>query len=135
MEGHILASKKKSTKPAAQQPKRKRIFTHARLVAIEALLFVGGLQVWFKIWLTKWDGAPDAAKIALHMLFMVGFLGFFVVYMERATKKSVATTHDVVRKVPFPVPLVLIHLAAFAGLYWFYGYVYGLDWFDVEVQP
>ena len=86
----------------AKQKRKKRIFSHARMVTIETILLVGLMQVWFEEWLVAQANLPGWLKIVTLMVIMIGILGFLLVSIEQLTKKSLAHAHDVVKNVPFP---------------------------------
>ncbi|TVR39344.1 MAG: hypothetical protein EA402_14785 [Planctomycetota bacterium] len=100
------------------------------MLTIETILLIGVAQVWFKKWLIEINYLPGWIKIALLMLLMVGVLGFLLVYLESAAKRSLASATGVVQAVPLPWSMILAHAAAIAGLFWLYGYVYGIQWLD-----
>ena len=112
----------------AKHKRKKRIFSHARMLTIETILLVGLMQVWFEEWLVGQSGLPGWLKILTLMVIMIGILGFLLVSIEQLTKKSLAHAHDVAKNMPIPWSMVLVHIAAFVGLFYLYGLTYKISW-------
>ena len=114
---------------ATQKQKRKRrFFSNARLITIETISLVGLIQVWFEEWLLNREEIPGWLKILILMGIMIGILGFLLVYIEQVTKKSLSRAHHVAKSIPFPITMLMAHLAVFALLFYLYGETYGILW-------
>lgn len=112
----------------AKQKRKKKFFSHARLLTIETILLVGLLQVWFEDWLVESTDLPGWLKILTLMIIMVGILGFLLVAIEGLAKKSLAHAHDVAKNVPFPWTMLALHVGAFVALFYLYGVTYNIKW-------
>ncbi len=58
------------------------------------------------------------------MALAVGVFGGLFYLLDAFTAKSVAKTHDVVRAVPVPMPMLVVHAAVLVGLFFLYAYVW-----------
>ncbi|MBA3847661.1 MAG: hypothetical protein H0X45_13595 [Planctomycetes bacterium] len=58
------------------------------------------------------------------MALAIGVFGGLLYLLDAFTAKSVAKTHDMVRAVPLPMPMLLVHAAVFVGLFFLYAYVW-----------
>lgn len=96
---------------------------HRRLVEAEAVLLVGAGQELLErfiaqLVMTNW------AKTLWTMATTAGILGGVLLLVLHLTRHSVTKTHQTVQSIPFPTPLLLIHLAAFVGLFVLYAWVW-----------
>ena len=132
----MMAATAKQKKPA---PKRqgggkswwKRSFSHRRLVATEALLVVGVCDRMLRIWVLDEAPIPNWAKVLVYMALVVGVFGGVLLMLHRVLTSSVSKTHEVVKALPLPTPMVFIHIGAFVGLFFLYAWALGL----IDVLP
>lgn len=73
---------------------------------------------------------PDWGKVMLTMALAVGLFGGVLYLLDAFTAKGVAKTHDVVRAVPVPMPMLVVHAAVFVGLFFLYAYVWRIPVLD-----
>jgi len=118
--------KPKSPRPGRAQSWFKRTFSHRHLVATEALLVVGVCDRLGRLWVLEQAPAPNWAKVLIYMGFVVGIFGGVLLLLHRVLTTSVNTTHEVVKALPLPTPMIFIHLAAFVGLFFLYAWALGL---------
>ena len=71
---------------------------------------------------------PPWGKVLFVMGTTIGLLGGLLFFCERLMRTGVATTHDVAKVVPLPIPQVVIHAALLFGLFELYAYVLGIGW-------
>lgn len=110
----------------------KRTFSHRRLIAVEALLLVGLLDRLGRQWVIHEAPAPEWLKVIILMALVVGVLGGVLLLLQKGLTSSLSKTHDVVKALPLPTPLVFVHAAAFVGLFFLYAWATGLSpWIKV----
>lgn len=109
-----MAEKKSST------PKFLR---HRTLVTAEAVLLVGVGQQLLSQYLATIP-MPSWARVLFTMASTLGILGGVVLIAKAFAKKGVAQTHNVAKSLPIPAATVLLHLAAFCGLFALYAIVW-----------
>jgi len=102
-----------------------RWLRHRSLISSEALLLVGVLRELLSHQIHA-APLPNWAKVLFVMTMTVGLFGGLFVLIQNLTAKTVGKTHDVVQAIPLPMPSVLIHVAAFVGLFFLYAKVLGL---------
>jgi hypothetical protein len=98
------------------------------MITIEALLLAGAGITLVEDWITAQEQIPAPARIIFVMVLTAGLLGSIVVIAEQLAKKGVSSTHKAIKKAPLPTPLFLIHGAALVGIYFLYGWVFGIPW-------
>ena len=112
--------------------KRPRLFTHRRLIVMEALLLIGALEFMAEDRVVASD-FPDELKVAFVMLLVLGFFGSLLVVVERLAKSGLGTTRRTIQALPIPTPRIFIHALVLFGL--FLAYASALDlwpsWFPV----
>lgn len=100
-----------------------RWFRHRWLVEVEAVLLVGVAQELLQRQINTL-GLPNWGKTLWTMGCTLGVLGGLVVVLRLLAKRSVTKAHQTVQAIPLPTPYLLIHIAAFAGLFLLYAWVW-----------
>lgn len=130
-----MASRTPRKAPSERKPSPKgwfkRTFSHRRLIAGEALLVVGLLDRLGRQWVLYQAPVANWLKIVILMALVIGIFGGLLLLLQKFLTGSLAKTHEVVKALPLPTPLIFIHAAAFAGLFFLYAWATGLDPFQV----
>ena len=98
---------------------------HRWLVRTEAILVVGVAQELVQR-LIKAQGWPRWGQTLWIMGCTLGMLGGLLLVLRTFATKTVSGTHQVARKLPFPAPLLLLHVAALPSLFLIYAWVWHL---------
>ena len=110
-----------------RQGGRRRLITHRRMVAIEALLALGALESWAENRMMADSHLADPVKALLAMALVVGLFGAVLLIMQRWTQASLSKTHAVVQGLPLPTPVVVVHVGVLVALYFLWCWVLGLS--------
>lgn len=105
----------------------KRTFSHRRMIAVEALLVVGVLDRLGRRWVIEDAPVPNWLKVLILMALVIGIFGGLLLVLQRVMASSLAKTHDVMKALPLPTPLIILHAAAFVGLFFAYAWAAELD--------
>jgi hypothetical protein len=103
-----------------------RFLRHRTLIAAEAVLLVGLAKDQVS-GLVMASQLQNWAKVLFVMGSTIGILGGMFLVLGRIAQHGVSTTHDAVKVVPLPMPTLLVHAAAFAGLFVLYARILGLQ--------
>jgi hypothetical protein len=93
------------------------------LIAIETVLVIGVLQEYAQR-AVQGSTAPNAIKVAFIMAAVIGLLGGLVLLVQSALGASAARLYAWLSSLP--IPLMTLHLIAFALLFWWYSRVWQL---------
>lgn len=102
-----------------------RWFRHRWLVEAEAVLLVGVGQQVLQGYVAHL-GWPRWGQVLWTMGCTLGILGGVLLFVRVIAKTSVAKAHQTVQKMPLPLPLLFLHVLAFAGLFCLYAWVWDL---------
>lgn len=131
-DGGMAGSSRSKPKSGSAKTKRsawdhiKRTLSHRSLITAEALLLVGVADRLGRLWIMHEPHLPAYAKVLLMMALTIGIFGGLILILQRMTTASLSKTHEVVRALPLPTPMVVVHAAAFAGLFFLYAWALGL---------
>jgi len=98
---------------------------HRALLAGEVILVIGVVQELIQRQVNHL-GLPPYGKVLWLMACTLGVLGVLLLVVQAVIKRSLAKTHDVVQGIPVPMPMLLIHGAAYIGLFYLYAFVWNL---------
>ena len=104
--------------------KRTRLFTHRRLIVMEALLLAGAAEFVAEDRVVASD-LPDELKVVFVMFLVLGLFGSLLVVVERLAKSGLGKTHRTIQALPIPTPRIFIHALVLFGL--FLAYASALD--------
>ena len=95
------------------------------LIAGEALLLMGLAKDFISDFIRSQPTAtlPNWGKVLFVMATTIGVLGVFFAILEKITKDGVAKTHEVVKALPIPAPMLAIHGAVFVALFYLYAHL------------
>ena len=98
---------------------------HRNLIAAEALLLVGLAKDFISDFIKSQPAStlPNWGKVLFVMAATMGVLGVFFAVLEKVTKGGVAKTHEVVKALPLPAPMLAIHGAVLVGLFYLYAHL------------
>jgi hypothetical protein len=105
----------------------KRTFSHRRLIAGEALLVVGVVDRLGRRWVTEEAPVPNWLKVVILMALVIGIFGGLILVLQKVMTTGLAKTHDVVKALPLPTPIIFVHAAAFVGLFFAYAWAAEID--------
>ncbi len=94
---------------------------HHALLGAEAVLAVGLLQELGSRAVQGATTLPNWGKVVFIMIMTLGLLGGLILVLQGAVGKLIGKAYD-----SAPVPYVLMHLGAFAGLFLLYSWVFNL---------
>ena len=101
-----------------------RWLSHRALVGVEVVLLVGAAHQAFSEWVMG-SGLPIWGKTLFTMAGVVGAFGVLFTAVNALASFGVGATHKAVKAAPVPLPGLLIHLAALAGLFLLYAWLWG----------
>ncbi|MFW5845263.1 MAG: hypothetical protein ACOCXJ_03460 [Planctomycetota bacterium] len=93
-----------------------RWLRHRYLLAAEALLVMDVLLRLLEHLLVQTGWRPWVI-VLIVMVLVVGLLGVVVLAMERLARSSVEAVHDLIRHLPLPIPLLVVHIVVFGGCF------------------
>ena len=102
----------------------RRLVSHRRLLAMEALLLVNAAVTYAENEFLA-TNLQNWLKVLVVMALVLGFFGALLVVIEAASKAGLAKTHDMIQKMPFPTPILLVHSCIWLGLFALYVWLYG----------
>lgn len=106
-----------------------KFLRHRTLVATEVLLLISLAKDLFGAQVRD-AGVANAWKVLLVMAITLGVLGVLFLLLERLTTRGVAKTHEVVKALPVPLPMLVIHALTMGGLFYLYAW-----YLDLPVWP
>lgn len=109
----------------AKKPGSPKFLRHRALVTTEAVLLISLAKDLLSAEV-KHSAIANAWKVLFVMGATVGLFGVLFLVLERFAASGVAKTHEVVQALPLPVPLLAIHGAALAGLFYLYAWHQGM---------
>lgn len=107
---------------------------HRALLAGEVILVVGVIQELIQRQVNHLT-LPHYAKVLWIMGCTLGVLGVLLLVVQIVIKRSLAKTHDVVQAIPVPMPMLLVHGAAYIGLFYLYAWVWNLPVWPLAGAP
>ena len=97
---------------------------HRQLLTTEAVLLVGVGMELLQRWVTTHQEVPWWIKTVEVMVVNAGMLGGLLLVLTTWTKGSLSGASRAVRAVPLPSPLLILHLAAFGGIFALYARIW-----------
>jgi hypothetical protein len=94
----------------------KRMLLNGNETTVEAVLLVGAIEMWCEDRITAQGDLPTWAKVLIVMMLVAGMFGSLLMVLHRMALGSLARAHRVVRALPLPTPLLLLHLLLVAML-------------------
>ena len=107
---------------------------HRALLAGEVILVIGVVQELIQRQVNHL-GLPPYGKVLWIMACTLGVLGVLLLVVRSVIKRSLAKTHNVVQGIPVPTPMLLIHGAAYIGLFYLYAFVWNLPVWPLVGAP
>ncbi len=107
---------------------------HRTLLAAEGVLLIGVLQELMQRWVLHYQ-LENTLKVAFIMLATVGVIGLLLVMVQAMIIRSLAKTHDVVKSMPVPMPVVVLHVAVFIALFYLYAWMWELPVWPMPGAP
>jgi hypothetical protein len=98
-----------------------------KLVLLETVLLVGLVEEMAEDGVLAWDILHPLVRVLLAIGLVVGAFGGMVLVFEQYVHRGIERTHDVVRRLPIPVPMIGIHVLVLLGI--FLGYAW---WWDAR---
>ncbi len=98
---------------------------HRRLVGAETILVAGVVQELLQRQIKAFHW-PHWGQTLWIMGCTLGMLGGVLLVLRMIAKKAVKGTHRAARRLPFPVPLLVLHAAVLAGLFVLYACIWNL---------
>ena len=106
---------------------------HRALLTGEVILLVGVVQELIQRQVTHlaW---PHYGKVLWIMGCTLGVLGILLLVIRTVVKRSLLKTHEVVRAIPVPTPLILVHALFYVGLFYLYAWVWALPVWPLNIS-
>jgi hypothetical protein len=98
-----------------------------KLVLLETVLLVGLVEEMAEDAVLAWDLLHPLVRVLLAIGLVVGAFGGMVLVFEQYVRRGIERTHEVVRRLPVPVPMIGVHVLVLLGL--FLGYAW---WWDAR---
>lgn len=97
----------------------RRHLSNRRLISLEAVLLVGLLENFAETQVVQ-SNFSDPVKSLFIMLLVAGAFGLLMAVVVAMTKRSLSQGNKVLRSLPVPPPILLVHGLALVGIYWLY---------------
>jgi hypothetical protein len=98
-----------------------------KLVLLETVMLVGLLEEIAEDGVLAWDILHPVVRVLLAIGLVVGAFGGMVLVFERYVHRGIERTHDVVRRLPLPVPMVVVHVSVLLSIFLAYAW-----WWDAR---
>lgn len=92
------------------------------LVLLETLLVVGLAQEVAEDALLAWRALHPLLRVLLAAALVVGSFGGAMLVLQQFVRRGIVRTHEVVRRLPLPAPIVLAHAAVLAVIFLAYAW-------------
>lgn len=122
----MATSKTPKTSSGKRRLRAPKFLRHRSLVAAEALALAGAAKYELTLWVKGLPDLPNYAKVLFLLAATVGIFGVLFVALERFLAKSVERSHEVVKALPLPAPVLLFHLGVWVALFYLYAWIYHL---------
>jgi hypothetical protein len=122
-----------ATKTTARKATKKhggggRWFTHRNLIAMEAMLLMGVIKdVIFET--VRTSSHANWLKVVFVMAATIGLFGGLFFVIEKVTARGVNQTHQALKRLPFAMPTLVVHVALLFLLFWLYARMLKLNVF------
>lgn len=95
-----------------------------KLILLETVLVVGLLEELAEDAVLAWDLVHPLVRVLIAIGLVVGAFGGMVLVFQDYVRRGVARTHDAVRRLPIPVPMLGVHALALLGLFLAYAWMW-----------